>query len=274
LSILLKFLLVPLLLVILLSGFTSNENKAYLKSYSTPNSTILPTQSANAKELKKYDKITLNKETDHFLLYCNEKDKELLKDLSEALESGYKKVTKDLKCKLNRKVVVNIYPDTKTFHKAIGKPDAPEWYVGEGSGYMISIASNMSQASPTNVVVHELTHVITNTNFKVLPEWLFQGIAMYEGKETPLSRIKSTVHLGVISRCIPTLKDLDISYWRFVDKGGYEYSYAAVDFIIKEFGYDKLNKFIRSPNDYKKSFGLTEDKLNEKWFLYIMKNYN
>lgn len=97
---------------------------------------------------------------------------------------------------------------------------------------------------------------------------------MFEGKETPISRIESSVRSGVISQNIPSLNDLDVDYWSFTDKGRYEYSYVAVEFIIKEFGYDKLNKFLRSPYDYKESFGLTEEELNRKWVEYLTKNYD
>lgn len=270
---LLKTLLILFSLVILLSGCDSRDIKANSKVDSPNNSTVMSTKDNGSTE-QKSEKIALNMESEHFILYSYEKDKVFLQDLSKALESGFGKVTKDLNCKLNGKTTVKVYPDTVTFHIAIGKPNAPWWYVGEGSGGVISITSDMSHVSPSNVVVHELTHIITNSNFGVLPEWLFQGIAMFEGKDTPVSTIESAVRSGVKSQNIPSLKDLNVDYWSFADKGGYNYSYVAVEFIIKEFGYDKLNKFLRSPYDYKNSFGLTEDELNGKWVEYLKINYN
>lgn len=95
---------------------------------------VKTTADTGSTESKKSETLTLNMETEHFILYYSDKDKALLQDLSKALESGYDKVTKDLNCKLDGKTTVEIYPDTETYHKAIGKPDAPGWYVGEGLG--------------------------------------------------------------------------------------------------------------------------------------------
>lgn len=272
-NILIKSLLILLTMIILLSGCSSNKNKVISKIDASHSSEVASTKNVGTIESQSSDTIALNKETEHFLLYCSEKDKPLLEDLSKALESGFNKVTKDLDCTLEVKTIVKIYPDIDTFHKAIGKPDAPWWYVGEGSEGVISITSDMTHVSAPKVVVHELTHIITNSNFGRLPEWLFQGIAMYEGKETPISSIESAVRAGVSSQNIPSLKELDIDYWSFADKGGYEYSYVAVEFIINDFGYDKLNKFLRSPYNFKELFGLTEDEFNSKWVEYLKEKY-
>lgn len=273
-EIFLKSLLISVAMATFLSGCILSNNKVDIETVTVQSSAIITTKDVGIIEPQSGETIALNKETEHFLIYCSEKDKLFLEDFAKALESGFNTVSKDLDCTLKEKTIVKIYPDTETFHKAIGKPDAPWWYVGEGSGGVISITSDMTHVSAFNVVVHELTHIMTNSNFGSLPEWLFQGIAMFEGEETPISRIESSVRSGVLSQNIPSLNDLDVDYWSYADKGGYEYSYVAVEFIIKEFGYDKLNKFLRSPYDYKNSFGLTEGELNGKWAEYLKKKYN
>lgn len=281
--IILKSLLISVTILSLLSGCTSSNvlitkgaNTIDSQSTSTvklQSTSIIMPQSSDAIKPQSDDKIELYKETKHFLLYSNKKDKLLVDVLSEALENGYDRISKDLACTLKEKVVVRIYPDIETFHKGIGKPDAPSWYIGEGSGGVISITADMTNYLASDVIIHELTHIITSNNFGPMPQWLFQGIAKYEGKETPIAYIESAVRAGVSSQKIPTLKDLDTDYMSFVDKGGYEYSYVAIEYILAEYGHDKLVKLLRSPYNYMEVFGITEDEFNNNWLEYVRKNY-
>jgi len=80
---------------------------------------------------------------------------------------------------------------------------------------------------------------------------------------------------GLQSNITPTFKDLDTGndFETFFKKDGYQYSYTIVESIVEEFGYDKLNRFIKFPNDYMNVFGLTEIQLQDNWKDFIRKSY-
>lgn len=67
--------------------------------------------------------LIMNKETDHFKIYCQSQDMDCLEDVGKGLEAAYKKVTTEFNCSLDNKVEVLIYPDIESFHAAIGNTD-------------------------------------------------------------------------------------------------------------------------------------------------------
>jgi len=119
----------------------------------------------------------------------------------------------------------------------------------EGSvGMSIKIVSpSFMHLPPGKVVLHELTHIITN-DVGVLPQWLFQGIAMYEGRETSIHQIETTVKSGVLNDKIPTIDDLSL-----------------VEYVIDKSGFAKISELIHSPYDYIKIFAISKKELYINW---------
>lgn len=227
------------------------------------------------------DLIKLRKETEHFQFYCVESDAECLEDFAETLEENYFKITTDLKADLDFKVKVHVYKDIDTFHKSTGRTDAPDWVVGTAYGNGIQMVSPLnpggihSYESLIKVVVHEFTHVVINNIASpglMVPLWLHEGVAMYEAKQTDqLYEVGKWVKRNMI----PQLDSLESygTYDTMSENKVYPFSYTLIEYIINEYGIEKLNEFIRSPSDYNNAFGVDKDEFEQAWKDYLSEKH-
>lgn len=229
------------------------------------------TSSAGSLELKV--------ESKHFIVSCSMADEKCIKDVLNTFESNYDRVTGDLKCKLNEKVKVNIYPDINAFHKAIGNPNAPDWLVGTANGGIIRMVSPLNPGKVHNyssmikVVVHEFTHIVQgkiSNHLYDMPLWLSEGTAVYEAGQIDNS-LRRFVSNGIKNSTVPSLDDMNSN--KFSDIGGYQYSYTVVEFIVKNYGYDRLIDLIKSPDDFKDILGISKEEFEKQWKDYLNKNY-
>jgi len=225
--------------------------------------------------------LNLKKETRQFIIYCTEADKTIIDKVSQILEENYKRITNKFNETLDDKLVVEIHSEHKELLNALGFPNAPKWVRGGIGVGKILIASPLNPpyssdfGGVVNTAVHEFVHKIIHKININIPRWLDEGIASYEAKDNNENWIRQTVINGLQRNTIPTFKDLDTGedFETFFNRDGYQYSYTIVESIIEEFGYDKLNNFIKSPNNYLGVFGLTEVQLQEKWVEFIRKTY-
>lgn len=226
-------------------------------------------------------KLNMRKETETFIIYCTERDKTCIEKVLQILEENYSRITDKFNQKLDEKLTIEIHSEHKELLKALGFPNAPEWVRGGIGVGKILIASPLNPPygsdfdSVVKTAVHEFIHIIINKTNSDIPRWLNEGIASYEAKDNNENWIKRTIVNGLQSNIIPTFKDLDTGedFETFFNRDGYQYAYTIVELIVEEFGYDKLNNFIKSPNDYLSIFGLTEIQLQDKWKEFIRKTY-
>lgn len=239
------------------------------------------TEASKSQVEQSDDTIGLRKETEHFQFYCIESDAECLEDLAETLEENYSKITTDLKVDLDFKVKVHVYKDIDTFHKSTGRSDAPDWVVGAAYGNDIQMVSPLNPGGTHNydslikVVVHEFTHVVINniaSSGLMVPLWLHDGVAMYEAKQTDQLY---EVGKWVKSNRIPSLDALESygSYDTMSDNKVYPFSYTLVEYIINEYGIEKLNNLIRSPSDYSGAFKVDKNEFEQAWKVYLKEKY-
>lgn len=52
---------------------------------------------------------------------------------------------------------------------------------------------------------------------------------------------------------------------------GFQLSYTAVEFLIKEYGIEALNQLIRNPSDFQGILHCSESELYEEWVDYLKK---
>lgn len=230
-----KFIYVNLLVLLLLTGCNKDISKE----------TIIPSNSSTDK-----DDMILQSESNHFKFYSEDQDKECLEDLSAALEDNYTRITDDLDIQLNKKVDIYIYSNLSTFHEAIGKPEAPDWVVGHvkpGSNTIRMVNPSNADRRPYSnfmkVIVHEFTHIVAeniNSDIYSIPIWLSEGVAMFEA-----------------------------NMYNFGDKGGYQFSYLIVKYIVEAYGYDELIALIKSPSEFQKIFGLLKEDFQKEWITHL-----
>lgn len=215
-------------------------------------------------------------ETSHFKLYCTQKDESCLNDLINKLESNYPKVCKDLAYNPTSKVEIKIYPDPKTYHLAIGYPNASDSLVCNSSDSntfkMVSPLNpgpNQNYQSMIKVAVHELAQIeALRINWKI-PAWLREGIATYEAKQMNPNRRKY-IATFIRHNQIPTLNVLEPD---MNNTANLSWSYTVVEFATKQYGIGKLPLWIKNCGDVPKTFSVSWEDFYRKWVTFLRNNY-
>jgi len=226
-------------------------------------------------------KLNLSKETEQFIIYYTEADMACIDKVAYILEDSYNRITSKFNRKLEEKLFVEIHSEHKELLNALGFPNGPKWIRGGIGVSKILIASPLNPPygsdfnSVVNTAAHEFIHIIISKINNDIPRWLDEGVASYEAKDNSEDWIRRTIINGLHNNDIPTFRDLDTGndFETFFNRGGYQYSYTIVESIVEEFGYDKLNDFIKSPNRCLDIFGMKEIQLREKWINFIREKY-
>lgn len=226
-------------------------------------------------------KLDLYKESKHFIVHYTDADKACIDKVSEVLESSYNRITTTYNKKLDEKLTVEIYSEHKELRIALGFPNAPEWIRGGIGVGKILIASPLNPPpgsnynNVVNTAVHEFVHKVIDKINPYTPRWLNEGIASFEAKDNSENWIRKTVKSGLDADEIPTFDDLDTGsdFETFFKRNGYQFSYTMIEFIISEYGYEKLIEFIKSPTDFEGVFEVSKDQLHGQWVRYIKYNY-
>ena len=224
------------------------------------------------------DVIKIQEESEHFIFYSEEQDRKCLLDLKENLEKNYNKITDDLNTRLNEKTKVYVYPDIKQLHKAMGDENLIDNIIGCSFDNKIEIVSPLNPGSVHNyssveqAVVHEFVHVVVANinNTQEIPMWLNEGIAVYESGQMN-DNMKKFITDKVIKNDIPSLKSLNENF--DLEKGSYPFSCTIVEYVIKTYGYEKLNFIIKKPDNIENILGISSNEFEEGWKLYVIKYY-
>ena len=226
------------------------------------------------------DSMSLAKESQHFAFYSTKGDNGVLESLASILENNYARITNRLGVQLERKINVKIFPDVKSFHVAINRPAAPDWFVGSCVGDTILMVSPLNPGSVhtyeslMQVIVHEFVHIavyyaLGEKVINELPKWLSEGYAQYEAGQIN-EHIRKSVRSTLTNRIPPTWKQLDAaSAMEFGQMNGYGLSVTIVEFLIETYGIDKLISLIKEPEHIETIYGLTENTLEKQWIHYI-----
>ena len=200
-------------------------------------SAITPAFAANTADLKQ------QRETEHFVFYCTDQDVKTLDDLAEALEGCYERTTTDLGRTPSGKVKVNIYPDIDSFHNAMGRPNAPDWSVGEAKNGALHMTSPLNPGPAHDydgmlqIAVHEFVHIIINL-FGNVPSYLHEGVACYEAGQNDYQSLSAFITEQMDQNKVPSLSSLE--KFNSSSEGMYQYGPAFVDFIARNYGFDAV----------------------------------
>lgn len=200
-------------------------------------SAITPAFASTTADLKQ------QRETEHFVFYCMDQDVKALDDLAEALEGCYERTTTDLGKTPSGKVKVNIYPDIQSFHNAMGRPNAPDWSVGEAKNGALHMTSPLNPGPSHDydgmlqIAVHEFVHIIINL-FGSVPSYLHEGVACYEAGQNRYETLSSFIAGQMDQNKVPSLSSLE--KFNSSSEGMYEYGPAFVDFIARIYGFDAV----------------------------------
>lgn len=210
----------------------------------------------------------IQKETEHFIFYSSKSDHQEVEKLANNLENHYERIIGILKAEPKAKTQVTVFPNQINLIYALGQ-FSNFWSLGMFGDDALFILSPRNNPAIIGSSIHEFTHVVLSHIDSKRPTWLEEGVANYVGN-TDLNA-KIVLPPLVSSGKIPSFDEIDGA--AFVYRNGYPYSYTIVEFLVERYGYDKLNDFIRHPEDYERIFGSSKAQLHNMWVEYLKVNY-
>ena len=224
--------------------------------------------------------LDLTRETAHFQIRYGTSDASCVDAVATHLEANQQRICSDLRYTLDFKVVLEIYPDVASLHRAMGAPSAPDWVLG-----LTNLSGEIQIISPLNpgpshtfqwvllCMDHEFTHavVLRGLGATSLPTWLNEGTASYEARlfdSTSWAAFEPYVRAGRI----PTFGALEEGS-SYGDNGGYFWSYTIVDFATRAYGRDTLRPWLDNGGAFDSTFGVTEEAFRARWLQYLNAHY-
>jgi RNA polymerase sigma-70 factor (ECF subfamily) len=209
---------------------------------------------------------------------ANDSVKKVHQDLFNELKDNVEKISAKFNHHPSTKVIIEIYPDLPTFHRAVGEADAPDWFMGTYEGNILKIVSPLNpgpEHTYTSILkstVHLFAMWLISDINPHAPKWLRQGIGGYEAKQMTREYIKGSTADEITNGAVPSFQQLNNDTWDFGPMKGFQFSYLSVEFIVDIYGMDALNKIIRDPNDFNGIFGRSESELHEQWAQHLRNN--
>ncbi|MDR0858560.1 MAG: hypothetical protein LBN97_05990, partial [Oscillospiraceae bacterium] len=191
--------------------------------------------------------------------------------LANALEDNFERITTTLKVVILDKTNVRLYPDNDSLKAAAHQNDSGD-YDGLYYGRTLMIKTAMPEMDAYDyfsvVAVHEFVHHAQQKVNSKAPAYLREGMAVYLTESEPVLR-RATVALTVRNEKFPSMIRLTT-----MDSGdgAYEFGYAAIDYIVSEYGFDKFLEFYAKP-DTKTSLGIESKIFHENLIKYISETY-
>ncbi|MFH1178221.1 MAG: hypothetical protein V1711_00640 [bacterium] len=149
-------------------------------------------------------------------------------------------------------IVVSVFLNRCSFLKAIHKKLAPDWlvaYIPPKNTSSIYVFNNKDKLtaeqaiSYRQILLHEITHLYTNTLNPNLPDWLKEGISVYIAAQIFKPAIATADWRKIAQEDIP-FKHVS---WSFAAKhNGYTIAGLLVMFSVRRYGWEKFIAAIRS----------------------------
>lgn len=239
-----------------------------------------------------FENMELKKETEHFRYYSTFKDKKILDEFSTFIEYNYNKMSKDLKIELDDKIDIKIYSNMFNYKRGVSHCTwSDKFYIYSCAQFTdIRLLSpqykridNWDKKDAYNSALHSLIHILMNErneNFSKMPMWITEGFANYktynkniEYKRKVKKLKKEDVDFKVFE--IPHNRSVLISngFTPFINKNGYEYSYTIIDYIINEYGRDKMYEIIDNYENPFKVLDVERELFIKNWENYLKVKY-
>ncbi len=200
----------------------------------------------------------------HFILRMGAKEADIYGERAlELLERAREKLSAKYGLKLDRPIVVEIFPEQKDFGvRTFGIPDNPG-YLGVCFGGVITANSPASQvggqANWHAVLWHEFAHVITlNLTRNKMPRWLSEGISVYEELQANPAwgqHMNSRYREMILGDDFIPVGELSAAFLAPKTPQHLQFAYfessLVVQFLVEKFGFDALKKILRDLGDGK-----------------------
>lgn len=227
----------------------------------------------NRKEIK----------TTHFnFLFSSSIDSSSIVELSKGLEGSYSKIGSNLNTVPAENIEVNIYARRWRYIKATGNWSASGNI--EGISKLHFVENTWLESEIGKIAVHEFVHAVVlkllidrepkplnvesfDEKFSTFPIWLWEGLSVYEAEQFYEPKTLAYFKNGKY----PQISELNN---RSEGQKIYSCGYTIIEYILKEYGKDKLIELIESYGDLKNVLNVTEEQFSSNWYQFIKKKYN
>lgn len=112
-------------------------------------------------------------------------------------------------------------------------------------------------------MLHEFTHTVTMelASEKKQPDWLWDGTAMYMSQDKDRYE---PYYEELINSGIPEIYALKSN-----DRDRYIYGYSLVEYIVEEYGREKLVELLKEYGDIEKVLNITESEFRDGWIDFL-----
>ena len=120
-----------------------------------------------------------------------------------------------------------------------------------------------------HLAIDAIAHIIITTiNHGNTILWMHAGIEDFESGYFDADAVRDSLSALVKSGSMPTMSDMLERYYSWSNYR--KLSFSLTEFILREYGPDKMKRLIEAPYDMEDVFGLSEDEFKEKWAAYIL----
>lgn len=143
-------------------------------------------------------------------------------------------------------IIINVFRNRISFLRAICKKAAPDWLVAyippknTSIVYLLINNKNLTakqKAISRQILLHEITHLYTNTLNSNLPDWLKEGISVYIANQIFKPSILITDWRKIAPRNMP----FERISWQFAaEHNGYNIAGLLVMFFVKRYGWTRF----------------------------------
>lgn len=213
----------------------------------------------------------------NIVVYYQNGDERGARQVYDNLENSAEEIRKKLKFNSSKPTNIYIYANQKSLwirkYGFITILGAPNWFVGDNKKDKVIMISPYAKVSGYDndsilrVATHELVHTI---NYQINPKlsyWNDNGVATFLAKQSPNKGFTKY-------NSIPTIDDMKSeNEVYFGNIGGYQYSYTYIEFLNKQYGWDKVLDLITGKETYNKIFSKSEQEIYKEWIDYVKLNY-
>lgn len=211
----------------------------------------------------------------NFAVYGTEDDQQTIQDVAVALQANAQNINHELDIDFDEPIVVEIFPDQDSLDQFGMNPEMQGYYAYSGNQRIQLV----SPRNPTNlpeidyeqrvlIAVHEYVHLAINTINTNLPVWLNEGIAVYIG---PHDIYTFVCQNEFPFEHVPSFSMMEQSYYSvsYADL----FAYSLVEYIAREYGQEKLNRLIRSPENLEEILSESSTDFEQGWKKFMEAYY-
>ncbi|HWR14202.1 MAG TPA: hypothetical protein VN577_05210 [Terriglobales bacterium] len=237
----------------------------------------LQTAAASSAASSTAERPTLTYSSAHFVFHYTSLDSSNISGTASKLEAEYSRILSDFGTDSMPKVHVTLYPDHRQLELATTALAGyiPSWTAGlvTSPTAIHMMSPNLSEWGGYDIMIgnllHEFAHCVSlqiNGSIANHPRWLWESVAIYEaGQLVPPRRVDY-----MKAHNPPSFSELN----SIDDTRTYQVGFTIVEYVMQEFGKEKLRELIVRNGDTQTVLGVAQSDFERQWFEWVRRKYS